>query len=468
MIAASGTLDDWLSRRSLEFERAYKENDVERILNMNENRKTPTKYMLHAACMRGGSNIAVALIDNGVDVDAKNVNGYSPLHWCAIKNDVITAEKLLSFEASIDCRDKNGFTPLSWACFYGYKKIVSLLLQKNSDINLLTNCQSSALHWSCASGHQEISIMLINAGIEINKINRKGETPLLLAYMNGHSILAEKLIELGASIDIGATPPLCWAAMNGHEDIAHYLISKGAKCSVTSNCGYSPLYSACRRGCYDLVKTLLDKGCDPSCTVANDARTPLHTVAVNGFISILKLLLSYKSNNEKDYNGNSNNDSSSSNCVNVNAMSTSGHTPLHFAFKRNRKDKGEVARILVACGADVHIQSRGLAGATALELSHSDIERKTLEDIYCRRQNWLRRRNFVMFLQSIGSLQQYSKDENENEIIKTIKNIEINHEKEKESEKEMIKTKEEKDLKMKMQFKTHVFELMHRHIVSFI
>ena len=60
-------------------------------------------------------------------------------------------------------------------------------------------------------------------------------------------LLAEKLIELGASMDIGATPPLCWATMNGHEDIALYLISKGAKCNVISNCGYSPLYSSCRR-----------------------------------------------------------------------------------------------------------------------------------------------------------------------------------------------------------------------------
>ena len=282
MIAQAGTLDDWLSRRSLEFERAYKDNDVKRILNMNENRETPTKYMLHTACMRGGSNIAVALIDNGVDVDAQNVNGYSPLHWCAIKNDIMTTEKLLSVEAFVDCKDRNGFTPLSWASFYGYKKIVSLLLNKNSDINSLTNCQSSALHWSCASGHEDVSLMLLDAGINLNKINRKGETPLLLAYMNGHTKLAEKLIELGASMDIGATPPLCWATMNGHEDIALYLISKGANCNVISNCGYSPLYSSCRRVCYDLVKRLLEKGCDPNCHVANDSRTPLHTAVVNG------------------------------------------------------------------------------------------------------------------------------------------------------------------------------------------
>ena len=462
MIAQAGTLDDWLSRRSLEFERAYKDNDVKRILNMNENRETPTKYMLHTACMRGGSNIAVALIDNGVDVDAQNVNGYSPLHWCAIKNDIMTTEKLLSVEAFVDCKDRNGFTPLSWASFYGYKKIVSLLLNKNSDINSLTNCQSSALHWSCASGHEDVSLMLLDAGINLNKINRKGETPLLLAYMNGHTKLAEKLIELGASMDIGATPPLCWATMNGHEDIALYLISKGAKCNVISNCGYSPLYSSCRRGCYDLVKRLLEKGCDPNCHVANDSRTPLHTAVVNGFTDILKLLLFYRPNNNKN---NHNIKNSSMNVdVDINAMSTSGHAPLHFAFKRNRKDKGEIARLLVSCGANVYAQSKGLSGATALELAHTPEERNLLLDVYSRRMKWIRRRNLMMFLKSIGCLQQYSKDANANTLEKTEIGVE------KEDDKEIKRTMKPEDVKAAedQERKINTFELVHRHIVSFL
>ena len=112
MLSASGQLDDWLSRRAMEFEEALKSNDIKKILSLNENRATPTKFMLHTACSRSNNEVAEALIDSGVDVNFINVNGYSALHWCCIKGDYNTTKKLLESEAIVDITDNAGFTPL--------------------------------------------------------------------------------------------------------------------------------------------------------------------------------------------------------------------------------------------------------------------------------------------------------------------------------------------------------------------
>jgi len=384
MLAATGRLDAWLDENTHRFNEALACGDVASILGpLSENRGTPKKAMLSAACMTGGRNardVAHALIQSGgFDVNHKNANGFTALTWCCIRGDADTTADLIAANADVDTFDEQGFTPLSWACVNGHLEVVKKLLKHGAARDLTTTCGTSPLTWSCGSGHRAVVAFLLDQGANVNTENDKGETPLTTAYAHGHMELAQDLIARGADVNAGATPVLLWAAMNGFEDIAEDMIDANA--DVNGRCrvgGYTALYSACRRGSLGLVRALVDQGADVNAAIGNDSRRPLHTAAVNGYTDIVQLLLERGAD--------------------VDPVSATGYTPLHFSFKKTRKDGGAIARALVQAGADLYLTANGLSGACGLNLSSPDGERQELIEVARRRRNWEKRRDFVMFL----------------------------------------------------------------------
>ena len=63
----------------------------------------------------------------GADVDARNQDGYTPLHWAAMDGHVETAALLLDRGADVDARDERGATPLHYALKKGHARTVEVL-----------------------------------------------------------------------------------------------------------------------------------------------------------------------------------------------------------------------------------------------------------------------------------------------------------------------------------------------------
>jgi ankyrin repeat protein len=386
MLAAAGTIQTWLDENAAEWKSAFAARDISRIKELSMcDRETPKKWMLGSACMAGdaGHEVALALIEEcGVDVNHQNVNGYSPLHWTCIKGDYKTTAALISNCADLNQQDLVGFSPIAWAAASGHQNIVQLLIEAGADVHSTSSCESTPLCWASACGHEEIVLMLLEAGADINHINSKDETPVMLSYTHGHEELAERLVFLGA--DLNKTPILSWATMNGFAEVATRLVELGADVNKRSSCGYTPLYSACRRGCDDLVTLLLQKGAAVNARVSNDCRSALHTATVNGFLDIANALIE--------------------NGADLNAISATGYAPLHFAFKKNRLDRGRIARLLAYNGADLHLKASGLHSNTPLGLAQNEEEGSELTKLSTRYFNWQRRRYAAMFLHQSGLL----------------------------------------------------------------
>lgn len=110
-------------------------------------------------------SIANILIDNGADVNNKNLFGRTPLHEvCANKNPV---------------------------------ELTKLLLSKNSDPNAVDEFGMSPLH--LAAGYSSVATIsaLIKAGSNINSMNVQGLTPLDIAIVSGQDSIASALLENG-------------------------------------------------------------------------------------------------------------------------------------------------------------------------------------------------------------------------------------------------------------------------------
>ena len=89
---------------------------------------------LHDAVKRGDFAQMKRLFDAGSDVNAKDHNGDSPLHWAIRYGSGIMAALLLAFNADVNAQGI-GKTPLFLASERGELEIVKLLLAFDADVN---------------------------------------------------------------------------------------------------------------------------------------------------------------------------------------------------------------------------------------------------------------------------------------------------------------------------------------------
>ena len=87
---------------------------------------------LHIACMNGNSSLDIVryLIEQNANVNARNINGETPLHISASNGFTKLTQELLKRKVNVDVEDTSGRTPLICAALSNHDSGVSLLLQK--------------------------------------------------------------------------------------------------------------------------------------------------------------------------------------------------------------------------------------------------------------------------------------------------------------------------------------------------
>ncbi len=150
----------------------------------------------------------------------------------AVEKNFSTVRALLDQGVNANARDDYGWTPLMWAAKYGHKEIVELLLNKNVDIDAKDNNGYTALMFATMSGHKDVVELLIEAGADVNARDDFGKTALLNPARNGYKDIVEFLLQQGADINAQAEDgktALKYAIQFGHKDIVNLLLSKRAK-----------------------------------------------------------------------------------------------------------------------------------------------------------------------------------------------------------------------------------------------
>ncbi|KAL1129562.1 hypothetical protein AAG570_012507, partial [Ranatra chinensis] len=70
---------------------------------------------------------------------------------------------------NVNVEDENGFTALMWAAAYGQTSTVKMLILKNADVNSKGKNGETALHFAAAGGHHDVIRLLNTNGSHIDE-----------------------------------------------------------------------------------------------------------------------------------------------------------------------------------------------------------------------------------------------------------------------------------------------------------
>jgi ankyrin repeat protein len=273
-----------------------------------------------------------ALLKQKADVNAREGDGATALHWAVVRDDGETVEGLLRAGANVNVANDYGVTPLSLACTNRNAPIVKQLLAGGADPNAassmgetpLMTCTrtgsvdgiralfdhgannvnavekshgQTALMWAAAQENPDVVRVLLAHGADVHirstshllpvslggnggnfrdavLMPQRGVTPLLFAARHGRIDNARLLLDAGADVHEAAPngeSALVTASFSGQGRFAAFLLERGANPN-DAGAGYAALHTAVLRGDLELVKALAARGADPNVRLTKGSR----------------------------------------------------------------------------------------------------------------------------------------------------------------------------------------------------
>lgn len=235
------------------------ENNIGSELLMEFYSKMETLSELHIAVYYGNRNKVKRILENGADVNIKNLDGITPLMIAVADGDEITTEMLIKYGENVNERDRYGNTPLHYSI--KHKSIVNILLNNKADPNVINTKMQTPLDIAVYGGFRETIELLINAGAKsVLAKDINGMTKLHYAALYSNCKYIEILLSQGANINsqnIKRQTPLHIAVINKNIDICQLLLEKGAYSNQPDLNGNSPIQLAIDNKCDDIVELLL-------------------------------------------------------------------------------------------------------------------------------------------------------------------------------------------------------------------
>lgn len=317
----------------------------ERFLALDGESSTDT--LLHWASVRDAPDVVEFLLDRGLDLDAEDAKGRTPLDYAAQGDAVRAAQRLLHRGARIDGSPQATGTPLHSASKADATGAARLLLEHGAEVN--SDRSGTPLH---STRSVDMAVLLLDNGADVAAPDDSGKTPL---HRTGNRDVAQLLLKRGADVgarDSDGGTPLHDAG--GNRDIAQLLLERGADLEATDGLGNTPLHRAAgTERANDVAELLLQRSAKVD-VVNAEGKTPL-MVAIEECADwegtareVVACFLDYGAD--------------------INSRDTDGSTPLHLAARVwYSDDSAEITSLLLERGADVG--SRDDRGRTPLHIA---------------------------------------------------------------------------------------------------
>lgn len=176
-------------------------NEVSLLLVEKQLDKDSIHAALLLAIQKDMEEVSVKLVKRDTLINEPDKNKRSALWISADKGlEKTTAALLLNKALDLNQKDVLGYSPLARSILKGHSVISKLLIGVGADINTQTTENNTLLMQSVLSGKPEMTKLLIDKKINIDAKNNSGDTALMLAAGAGNNELVEMLIAAGANI----------------------------------------------------------------------------------------------------------------------------------------------------------------------------------------------------------------------------------------------------------------------------
>jgi ankyrin repeat protein len=187
--AKAGAYEDWFS--AIETDNA---GAVTRLMQagFDPNTRNPQGQVgLYLALQTGGPRVADALWAHpGLEVDAANAQGETPLMMAALKGRLEWTQRLLERGARLN---REGWTPLHYAASGPEPKVVELLLARGAALEARSPNGSTPLMLAARYGSEASVDLLLARGADPKLRNQRDLTAADFARMDGRDGLAKRL-----------------------------------------------------------------------------------------------------------------------------------------------------------------------------------------------------------------------------------------------------------------------------------
>ena len=244
---------------------------------------------LIAAVRNGDVAELRARLAGPIDVNARQPDGATALHWAVHHEDVVAADLLIGAGADAEAANDLGVTPLLMACRRGHGALVERLLAAGADADAALPSGETALMAAARAGSLEAVNALLARGARVNAAEAtRGQTALMWAAANRRPAVTRALLDHGA--DVGGRTVTRRRVYNMGGSRSAGSASRGIALEEVVEGGSTALLFAARSGDVESARLLLAAGADVDDRAA-DGNTALVVAAHGGHGSLAALLV---------------------------------------------------------------------------------------------------------------------------------------------------------------------------------
>ncbi|MEI0561030.1 ankyrin repeat domain-containing protein [Brachyspira pilosicoli] len=331
--------------------------DASNINDVDNRGNTP----LHWASMKDRADTVSLLIENGADIEAKDIDNWTALHYAAAFASLQTVEALVDNGADKNSLTKDGNIPVNYAKDETIKTYLSggKIGREDTEEVVEEETKETATDETAENTETSETITEDELNNELDTTQNGSivdptvvdldpkQLELLIAVKNNDIIAVNALLKENVNpnfVDEEGYSPLHRAVLNNNLDVVNVLLSykdidTEIKLPYEASVddwylgGATPLLVASYTGNADIVNALIEAGSDIRAKDDIDGATTIHIASANGNNEVINILLN------KD------------NTL-INEADSMKDTPLHWASIKNQTD---TISLLLANGADTKL-----------------------------------------------------------------------------------------------------------------
>ncbi|XP_034942423.1 serine/threonine-protein phosphatase 6 regulatory ankyrin repeat subunit B-like [Chelonus insularis] len=267
---------------------------IEFLNNINDrDLRRELKTYLHLAVNSAATPIIKFILENGGDINLKDVSGNAALHLAAYSGNLGITKLLIENRANVNLQDESGKTALHIAINSVHYDLAQLLLENGADVNLGDASAKTALHLAIKSNCLDIIKLLIANRADVNRKDASGKTVLHLAAELGCLPVFELILHYTVDVNLqdeSGNTALHLAIISASIPIIEFLLENQADVNRKDESGKIALHLAVKPECLPVFELILYYTVNVNLQ-DESRRTALHLAIQSECLPIIELLL---------------------------------------------------------------------------------------------------------------------------------------------------------------------------------